>query len=380
MKNAVAPETTDDPKTTTNVLKKPACFTVDADAFCGFVKRFGYSANSVDGRDGGTKNCRMDKISFRDKFKRWFKYFLISFGALFLLRLIYGYITPDAGMETRTTADYAAFAGNNDGSQQNSLDNNVNLRKNYASEKKKAYVGGQPVLQVKEKYEKIGSLTSISRDFENDEKKMRGTITEFKAIIQSEQATGLAGHRMLRLSIGVDPEKFDALIEATRKIGELSDIQITKTDKTNDYKSLNAKRISQEKYRNSLIALKKHSGKVTEMIELENKILEIEKEIQDLGVKLGDFDEQNEFCTVRFALAENRSAVKTGFFKNLLRRVKAAFEWTVQYYLMAAFLILIASLGILVILLIAERLGFIRQLLAKYTDEAPATKSRGRKA
>lgn len=321
----------------------------------------------------------MDKIGFRDRFKRLFKYFLISFGALFLLRLIYGYIAADSTIETRTTTDHAGFVNNNDGSAQNSLDNNLNLRKNYASEKKQAYVGGQHVLQVKEKYEKIGSLTSISRDFENDEKKMRGTITEFKAIIQSEQATGLAGHRMLRLSIDVDPEKFDNLVEAARKIGELSDIQITKTDKTNDYKSLNAKRISQEKYRNSLIALKKHSGKVTEMIELENKILEIEKEIQDLGVKLGDFDEQNEFCTVRFALAENRSAVKAGFFKNLLRRVKSAFEWTVQYYLMAAFLLLIASLCILVFLLIAERLGFIRQLLAKYTDETPP-KPRGKKA
>lgn len=318
----------------------------------------------------------MEKTSFRGKFKILFKYFLISFGAFFLLRLLYGYIAPESFVETRATVDHAGFVNNNEA--QSSGDNN--LRKNYASEKKKMQMGGQPVMQTKEKYEKIGALTSISREFESDEKKMRGTITEFKAIIQSEQASGLAGHRILRLSIGVDPEKFDALIEAARKIGELSDIQITKTDKTNDYKSLNAKRISQEKYRNSLIALKRQSGKVTEMIELENKILEIEKEIQDLGVKLGDFDEQNEFCTVRFALSESRGAMKAGFFRSFLRRAKGAFEWTLQYYLMAAFLILIASLAILVFLLIAERLGFVRQLLGKYTDDAPAARPRGKKS
>jgi Domain of unknown function (DUF4349) len=316
----------------------------------------------------------VEKKSIKEKFKPIFKYFLISFGVLFLLRIGYGFAVSDVAAGQNHANGY--FAGNvgNDGSQQNSVDNN--LRKNYASEKK----AGSATIQNKEKYEKVGSVASHSRDFVNDEKKLRVTVEQYKAVIQSEQATGLAGARVLRLGIGVDPEKFDTLIEDVRKIGELTDIQITKSDKTNEYKNLNAKRVSQEKYRTALNALKGRGGKVTELIELENKILEIEQEIQNLGVKLGEFDEQNEFCTVRFTLVENRGAVKAGFFTNLLRRIKIALEWTIRYYLMVALLLLFSGLGILVFLVIAEKLGFVKTLMQRLGEELPGPKTKPRKS
>ncbi len=293
------------------------------------------------------------------------------------MRIGYGFAVSDVAAEQNHMNGFFAGNAQNDGAQQNSVDNN--LRKNYASEKKKI-AAGPAVIQNKEKYEKVGSVASHSRDFVNDEKRLRGTVEQYKAIIQSEQATGLAGHRVLRLGIGVDPEKFDVLIEDVRKIGELTDIQITKSDKTNEYKNLNAKRVSQEKYRTALKALKGRGGKVTELIELENKILEIEQEIQNLGVKLGEFDEQNEFCTVRVTLVENRGAVKAGFFTNLLRRIKIALEWTIRYYLMAALLLLFSGLAILVFLMIAERLGFIRQIVEHFSaDIATGKKSRNGK-
>ena len=313
----------------------------------------------------------MDKKPLKEKFRRSFKYFLISFAGLFVLRFGYGFLVPDRAPAQSHNGAYMAGNAQNEASLQNPADNN--LRKNYASEKKKIAVG-QPALQNREKYEKIGSLSAHSRDFSADEKRLRTTVEQYKAVIQSEQATGLQGHRVLRLSVGVDPEKFDALIEDARKIGELADIQITKADKTNEYRNLNAKRVSQEKYRAALNALKGRGGKVTELIELENKILEIEQEIQNLGVKLGDFDEQNEFCTVRFALIENRGAVKPGFLSDLFRRIKTALEWTVQYYLMAALLFFFAGLAILVCIVIAEKLGFVKQLLQRFGLENDTAK------
>lgn len=299
----------------------------------------------------------------KQKFIKLFRYFLISFGALFTLRLMYGFVVKDTSADAQSEYGYTLATQ----TRQDNNSNDQSLRKNYASEKKLA--NAPAAGQHKEKYEKVGSLGLVSREFESDEKKLRGLITAQKGIIQSEQNTGLAGHRTLNLSVGVDPERFDALIAAARTIGDLVQVQITKSDKTNEYKTLNAKRVSQEKYRNSLISLKGRGGKVSELVELEHKILEIEEEIQNLGVKLGDFDEENEFCTVRIILSESRGALKSGFFSNFLRRVRSAFEWTVQYYLMTALLFLFASLAILVSLLIAERLGFIKTLLSRFADE-----------
>lgn len=311
--------------------------------------------------------------SFREKFRRYFRYFVISFGAVFLLRLVYSYVVPDI---ERNASGYVTHQNNNESNLQNSLDNNP--RKNYASEKKNAALAGQAPFHAREKYEKIGALQAATREFESDEKKIRSAIVQYKAIIQSEQNTGLSGQRMLRLSVGVDPGKFDALIEDARKIGTLTEVQITKTDKTNEYKNLNAKRISQEKYRSSLIALKTKSGKVTEMIELENKILEIEQEIQNLGVKLGEFDEQNEFCTVRMALIEKRGGASKGFFSELLRKIRIALEWTLQYYLLAVILVLFVSGTLLVILLLAQKLRVVRDVVEYYGGER-AGKPAGRR-
>jgi hypothetical protein len=69
---------------------------------------------------------------------------------------------------------------------------------------------------------------------------------------------------------------------------------------------------------------------------------------------------------------KGKSAIKPGFFRTFLRQLKAAFEWTVQYYLLTAMLLLIAGGCILVFLLIAERLGFIRALRQSFgADEEP---------
>lgn len=303
----------------------------------------------------------MKNSNFKERFLHLFRYAVAIFFILMALRFAYGYFSfgEDNTAEPREQSLV----------QQNEFETG---KRNYASDKKKAgskegnsgaqFLAGQ-------KYEKVGALNSRTDEFEKDEKKLREAILKLGAQIQLEQNTGLAGSRMLRLGIGVDPGKFDEMVSEVRKIGTITGIQITKTDKTNEYRDLNAQRLSQEKYRDSLISLKSRNGKISELIELENRILEIEKEIQNLGVKLGDFDEENEFCTVKFTLMEKRSAASPSFLKDTARRLKFAFEWTVKYYLLGAVMLFFASLFILVILLIMERLNLIREIFFRFRDE-----------
>ena len=133
---------------------------------------------------------------------------LLGLLAVFVFRFIYGYIgLPGASSENRSESEISR--GSDFG------------RKNYASEKLK--VGGvEREHSVDQKYEKVGSVSSKTDAFDEDERKARELIGKHNAIVQFEQDSGLRGRRTLALSIGVPPEKFDGLIDEDRKSTRLN--------------------------------------------------------------------------------------------------------------------------------------------------------------
>jgi len=284
------------------------------------------------------------KSTFRKRFVKTIIWLLLIFVVLFIFRLAYGY--------TKTFDNVA--------SQSNIFDNISSTQRNYATKKYKASGNSTntAAINVDQKYEKIAAIKTKSSEFENEEKSSRTKIEEQQALIQFEQKGGNPGNRKLHLVIGVPPENFDALYADLIQIGTVQAKLITKKDKTNEYKELNAKKKSLEQVRNSLIELKSKGGKIEEYMGLENRILEIEQELQSLGVSLGDFDDENEFCTVQFSLIEGQ-IVKIG----IMQRVKVALEWTIKTYLrilaMLFFLTLFAYFGLLMI----EKLKILERIL-----------------
>jgi hypothetical protein len=260
------------------------------------------------------------------------RWLMFGFALLFLLRLGYGYAHPGESATASGLLREFAFS-----------------RKNYFSEKMAATDKA-----ADQKYEKVASVSTYSGAFSADEKALRALVPRHRALIQFEQSSGLAGARHLDVAIGVPPSEFDAMVEAARRIGRLQAIRVDKADKTNEYRGLNAKRLSLEKTRDSLTRLKTAGGgRIEELMHLENRLLEIESELQTLGVQLGDYDTENEFCTVKVTLDE-RPGMGTGI--PLLTRVKVALEWTIKYY---ALLVFIAALGtgtLWVLLQIIEKL------------------------
>ncbi|MCI4668576.1 MAG: DUF4349 domain-containing protein [Bacteroidia bacterium] len=234
----------------------------------------------------------------------------------------------------------------------------VDLRSNYASKKyEMRSTDGMSTSQVSQKYEKVAVVESASTDFEKAEEKLRAEIAEKGAIIQFQKKTGNPGNRALHLMIGIQPDRFDDMYEALiSKIGEIQSKEITKTDKTNEYKELNAQKASLEKIRNSLLALKSKGGKIEEYIQLENRILEIEGQLQGLGVQLGNYDAENEFCTIKFSLTEKmEQRISIG------HRMKVALEWSLKIYLrilLSITLVLgIAYVGVLLVMRVRKAIG-----------------------
>lgn len=207
--------------------------------------------------------------------------------------------------------------------------------KNYATRKLKgglaAPVVGGGSGGVSQKYEKVANVGLTSRTFDTDETRVRELIKGNDALIQFERREGLKGARRLQLAVGVDPDKFDPFVEKVRTFGKLSELTINKSDKTNEYRELKAKRISLEKTREALAGLKQRDGEVRAMVELEKEILSLEQQIQSLGVSLGDFDAENEFVTVKLVLAELGKALFRDI--GMMARALNALAWTIPWYL-----------------------------------------------
>jgi len=252
------------------------------------------------------------KPLIKKEFKKTATILLSLFVVLFVFRLIYGYQTVSEPTISNVLHDVAEFS--------------ISARKNYASKKYKLNSGISPI-SVDQKYEKIADINTVSTQFDKEEKEIRAQVKDYEGLIQFENKSGNKGHRKLNLVIGIPPENFDSIYHSLIKIGKIQSKQITKTDKTNEYKELNAKKASLEKIRSSLIELKQKGGRIDEYMQLENRILDIEQQLQELGVSLGNFDDENEFCTVKVALSEGQ-LIEIG----LLQRVKVALEWTLKYY------------------------------------------------
>jgi len=217
-------------------------------------------------------------------------------------------------------------------------------KKNYASEKFLApAANGVQGHNVDQKYEKVASVLSRTSAFDQDELRVRGATGKYHALVQYEQSSGLAGHRHLEMAVGVVPSEFDNIVEEVRQIGTLSSIRIDKVDKTGEYRNLIAKKASQEKARDSLLVLKGRAGSIDEMIHLENKLLEIESEIQTLGVSLGEYSQENEFCTIKLTLDESITSAQI----SVAHRIKVALIWAGTYYLVLLVTLLITGLLIL---------------------------------
>jgi Domain of unknown function (DUF4349) len=197
----------------------------------------------------------------------------------------------------------------------------ANSRKNYASAK---LIASGPPIGDSQKYEKIASVAQMSDNFDADRRLIEGHIPEYGGVTQLEHASGLTGFRTLHLGIGVPPDRFDGFVTAIRAIGRTAQIEIVKNDKTNEYLQLRAKRTTLDKARAALEVLKEQGGSTDERMKVQNRLTEIEQQIQDLAVSLGDFDSQNELCTVKLTLRERTNRLQAGFWT----RVRLSTEWT----------------------------------------------------
>jgi hypothetical protein len=195
-------------------------------------------------------------------------------------------------------------------------------RKNYASQKQQVS-SGQPIGDS-QKYEKIATVGLATGQFDQHRTAIERIVTDVGGQVQLERLQGLSGRRLLNLGIGVPPEKFDSFIVDVRKLGRETGLTVVKNDKTNDYLRLRARRASLEKTRSQLENLQAAGGSVDERLKVQTQLTELEEKIQEMAVSLGEFDLQNELCTVKLTLAEERTVTGAPWTQRLQRAIVAS--------------------------------------------------------
>jgi hypothetical protein len=290
--------------------------------------------------------------NFKTRFWKTSRLFAGLFILLFVFRIIYGYVATDLN----SSNDYS----------DNFFSSIDNLRKNYASEKiaMKGDVQVSSNIASNQKFEKTASIKTKTSEFENDEKTLKAKVKGYNSVIQYEQNLGQKGNRQIHLLIGVNPSLFDSLYNDLQKIGVIKATEITKVDKTNEYRQLNAKKTSIEKTLQNLNELKSKGGQIADFVALNDKILEIEARAQELGVELGNFDTENEFCTVKLSMYEGATEKSISF----IHRIKVALEWTIKYFAIIALTTLILSLTVFILLLIVDKLKIINAVKNKLNE------------
>jgi hypothetical protein len=185
-------------------------------------------------------------------------------------------------------------------------------------------------IRVHEKSAQLGTTTTA---FDEDEALIRSTLTTFRAEVLIEKNGGILPQRRLAMEIGVHPDRFDALVEQLRTIGTLESVSVQQLDRTGDFRRLHAQRQSLKKHLESLLKLRgAKAPSIEDTLKVEQRIQEIEKELQSLGVQLGDLLGKESFYHIHLTLSEKKPGVRSDFAANLAQRLLQAFLWALHWW------------------------------------------------
>ncbi|MCL1848695.1 MAG: DUF4349 domain-containing protein [Clostridiales bacterium] len=210
---------------------------------------------------------------------------------------------------------------------------------------RKEYIGATAgsVEVVEQKYEQIASVTTKTIAFDEDMIKLNSVIEQAQAVVQTELSQGLPGSRTLTRVIGVKPQYFDGCLEEIKDIGMLISISSQKTDKTYEYRQMVAYKQELEKRLESYVSLRERSGSIQEMLNLEDKIIEVESLLLQQAVDLGEYSDENALCTINILWHEGNPA-------STARIIWNSFKWTnLCYFAILAGIIFICMAAVIIV-------------------------------
>jgi len=186
-------------------------------------------------------------------------------------------------------------------------------------------VNSQPI--INKKIIKSGSIRIQSEDLKKSREELEKILNNTKSYIQNENSDNYASSEMFNLTVRVPNQYFDTLINSlsNKGIGIVRSKSISTKDVTEDYYDteirLKNKELYLAKYRDFLSQAKK----VSDMLEIQEKIRNMEEEIESAKGKLRFIDDKVNFSTLDISIYREKpnitSTTELGFFGRLWESV-----------------------------------------------------------
>lgn len=193
-------------------------------------------------------------------------------------------------------------------------------------------------------FEKRARLAARSSSFETDAAQVRAVVTEHKATVLQEKSGGIEPERHVHMEISVAPDGFDGLLARLKSIGILHSTDVQQSDRTADFRKLNAQRQSLKKHLESILKLRGgNNPTIDDALKLEQKIKDIERDLQDIGVQLGDFLGKESYYQIDIAMREFQSGDKLDPTFNWSKRIFHGLGWGIAWWFAAMAVILMIA-------------------------------------
>src|SRR5262249_37355639 len=158
-------------------------------------------------------------------------------------------------------------------------------------------------------------------------------------------------NRRLALEVGVAPEKFDDLVAQLRQIGHLDTVNVQQRDRTAEFRRLHTQRQALKKHQETIMKLRGVAQpSLEDTLKLEQKIQDLEKELQTLGNQLGDLLGKESYYHVYLSLSEYQPGSRLDHTYSVPARIAHAFVWAAVWWLASA-----AALGLLALTYLSVR-------------------------
>ena len=257
---------------------------------------------------------------FRHRLRKLLALAVLTFFALLVARFVAGYFHDfDRTAISRQDSSYSPLRFES-------------IAYDKALSNTKLPVAGVPLAQV-DVFAKEARLMATTRQFERDEAAARAAIDGHEALVRIERKEGLKPRRSLQLVIRVPVERFDSLVEALRRIGEVDSFSVTKEDQSAEARQLLVERKSLENYRDALIDLRQAEGEVADLLALEERIQQLQAQVEQLNAELGRMIGEKSYHNVSYDLAEAIPFYVDEQAYPLAARIADTLVWTVQWYI-----------------------------------------------
>jgi Domain of unknown function (DUF4349) len=198
----------------------------------------------------------------------------------------------------------------------------------------------QPDVDKIQVYEKNAQLALATAAFDDDLARIRKAVADDQAVVFNEKNGGIAPERRITVEIGVHPDKFDALVAKLRGTGRLESISVQQRDRTGEFRRLSGQRQALKKYLQSVLKLRDvKAPSIDDALKLEQKIQDIEKELQNLGAQLGDLLGKESYYNIYVTLFEYQPGSGLDSTYTWQKRLFHSWAWAVCWWLGVVFTI-----------------------------------------